>query len=248
MSILATSWVYADTTTVKADAPTSSISPKEEAKSPLTGNFDITTNYVFRGISQTDNQPAFQGGLTYTFLTPGIYFNLWGSNVNFTSNQGTQATVEVDTIAGIHNEIGENFSYDISFARYNYPNASGANYNELILIGIYHFSTGTSLLGNFGYSPNVYNVHENGDYYMGGISQKLPSHYVYFNDVSIAGTIGHYSLPRNKELYSYNDYSVTIKKKIDNYTLSLQWTGTNGRNNTPPLDDDHLLATVNVDF
>src|SRR3982751_6029953 len=92
--------------------------------SPLTGNFDITTNYVFRGISNSNNNPAFQGGLTYTFLTSGIYFNVWGSNVDFVDAYDNQATVEADTIVGISNSINDNWSYDVNFDRYNYPKAS----------------------------------------------------------------------------------------------------------------------------
>src|SRR5688500_10708134 len=66
----------------------------------LTGNFDMTSNYMFRGISNSNNLPAVQGGWTYTFGGTGLYFNLWGSNVNFVDPQGNLATVEFDTIMG----------------------------------------------------------------------------------------------------------------------------------------------------
>src|SRR3990167_4439710 len=110
--------------------PQKNVEPPKTWLDNLSGTFDFTTNYVFRGISQTENLPAVQGGLTYGFPW-GLYANVWGSNVKFSDPLGNAATVEFDTIAGIHNEIGSYFSYDINLARYNYPRARGSNYNEL---------------------------------------------------------------------------------------------------------------------
>jgi uncharacterized protein (TIGR02001 family) len=187
--------------------------------------------------------PAVQGGFTYTFLTTGIYLNLWGSNVDFEDAQGNTATVELDTIAGISNDIGEHFNYNLSLGRYNYPKAGAANYNEFIGVVSYYFLTGT-----LGYSPNVYNSHATGTYYSAGINYEIPSEYLKLEGVSVLGSIGHYDLPENKGLLSYSDWMLGIQKVIQQYTLSLQWTDTNGDADQGHLDDGHLVATVLVNF
>jgi uncharacterized protein (TIGR02001 family) len=209
----------------------------------VTGTFDVTSNYLFRGISQSNNTPAVQGGLNYTLTKPGIYFAFWGSNVNFLDIQGQQATVEMDTNIGVANPITENLSYDISLNRYNYPKAGGANYNELIAIATYRF-----LKGVIGYSTNVYNTHKTGTYYEAGVNFDLPPKYVYFDGLSLQGAAGYYDLPKTAGYNSYHNYSATISKAISIYKLSLQWTGTDGRAKLAPLDRNQIIATVLANF
>ncbi len=51
---------------------------EEEDSSGLSGTFAVTNDYVFRGISQTNEDPAFQAGLTYT-TSFGLYVGTWAS-------------------------------------------------------------------------------------------------------------------------------------------------------------------------
>ena len=55
---------------------------EEESSSGLSGTFAVTNDYVFRGVSQTNEDPAFQAGLTYT-APFGLYVGTWVSNVDF---------------------------------------------------------------------------------------------------------------------------------------------------------------------
>ncbi|GEM_PF-2305222 len=210
----------------------------------LSGNFDFTSNYVFRGLSQTSNLPAAQGSLTYA-LPLGFYLNSWGSNVKFNDPQGRQATVELDTIAGIRNSIGNNFiAYDINLARYNYPGARGATYNEFNTLWTYKiFQLGIS------YSGNSFGYHDTGMYYNGTVTFNIPSQYAFHvQDLSLAGEFGHSSLSRAAG-NSYNDYSVTLTKILNKtYTIAAQWTSTNGRQHNAPLDGSEINGTVTANF
>lgn len=226
--------------------PASEAKATSEAKteSPLTGTFDLTTNYMFRGISQSNNLPAAQGGLTYSFPI-GIYMNVWGSSVNFPDSQGNTATTEIDTTLGFAKEVCDHFSYDISMQRYNYPKTS-ASYNEAIAKAQYYFLTGT-----IGYSSNVYNLHASGTYYNLGFTWDVPSKVVFNQeDVNISGGVGRYYLPGGSAgLKSYNDYNLQISKQIGIYNVALQWTDTNGQSvDAPPLRNAHLLGTVTASF
>jgi len=229
---------YADDTTTNS---TAAPAPEE---SPLTGDFDFTSNYIFRGISNSNNNPAVQGGLTYTFKTTGIYFNVWGSNVDFLSPQGDVATVEFDGIAGIANTINDNWSYDINIDRYNYPRASGANYYEGIGNLTYRIFTAT-----LGYSTDVYGSHKKGTYYSGAINYDVDPKYTFnVTDVSVMGSVGHYHLPESAGLLSYTDYMLGIQKKIKQYTILVQWTNTNGESHQSPLDTSKIVGTLTVNF
>lgn len=205
----------------------------------LSGYFTVVSNYMFRGISQSRNLPALQGSLSYQ-LPLGIYLNMWGSNVRF---EDSPATVEIDSVIGVKNTIGEDFRYDISVARYNYPGARLMNYNEMNSVFNYHFIQ----LG-YSYSANVYNTHATGQYYQGGINYGIPATYLFnIQDVTLTALLGHYSLPKAAG-NSYNDYNVMLSKAIKNYTFGLQWTSTNGRAKSSPYDGSTWIGQVTANF
>ncbi len=205
----------------------------------LSGYLTVVSNYMFRGISQTRNLPALQGSLSYQ-LPLGIYLNMWGSNVRF---EDSPATIEMDTVIGVRNSIGEDFNYDISAARYNYPGARLTNYNEINSVFNYHFVQ----LG-YSYSGNVYNTHATAQYYQGGINVGIPASYIFnIQEVTLVALLGHYSLPKVAG-NSYNDYNVMLSKAIKNYTFALQWTSTNGRAQSSPYDGSTWIGQVTANF
>lgn len=226
--------------TIATEPETKGAEKKPSWLDNMSGTYDITSNYVFRGVSQSANLPAVQGGLTYSFPV-GLYLNVWGSNVKFT---GTDATVEIDTIAGWRGEVGENFRYDINVDRYNYPGTASLNYNELI--GVFGYRV---LQFTFGYSANAYNTHQTGTYYNLALNFDIPPRYFFkLEDVSLGAATGHYSLPRAAG-NSYNDYSISLNKKLnDTYTLMAQWTSTNHKQKIAPYDDSHLLGMLTANF
>jgi uncharacterized protein (TIGR02001 family) len=82
-----------------------------------------TSDYIFRGISLTDNEPAFQPYLEFTY---GIgYFGIWASNID----AGIYEPVEVDLYLGIRPTTGP-ISWDLGVLYYAYPDA-GNNTNGL---------------------------------------------------------------------------------------------------------------------
>jgi len=79
-------------------------------------NIGATTDYVFRGISQTDEKAAIQGGADLTIAKIG-YAGVWASNVDF--NNGTD--IEYDLYGGIKPTVGA-VTFDLGFVRYGYTN------------------------------------------------------------------------------------------------------------------------------
>lgn len=194
-----------------------------ESDSPFTGTFDLTTNYMFRGISQTNNNAAVQGSFTYTFPKWGIYADIWGSNVQFEDYVGNISSLEIDTTLGIANTI-DKFTYDLALVTYNYPRSSNLAYNEFIANLQWHFVT-TSL----GYTNNVDALGGSGIYYNLGVNYTIPTAIFKVADLSIIGGVGYYDLPQQVGLHSYTDYSLMLQKVLDNYEFSFAWTSTDGQ-------------------
>lgn len=208
---------------------------------PLSGSMTATSNYLFRGITQTRNLPAFQGGLTYNFRPIGFYLNLWGSNVYKPINSTHTSTLEVNSVAGITNTFKENFHYDLHIVHYDYPKDTSLNFNEVIGSLTYRFITGL-----IAYSNDVFGSGSSGEYYNLGVFHEIPAKYVYFDNVGIGAYFGHSSLPKAAGK-SYNDYSVYLSKKIKIYNFTLQWSDTD-RNLPHNLDGSKLLGNITVIF
>lgn len=96
----------------------------------FSGSAAVTTDYRFRGITQTQNDPAVQAGFTLGHSS-GLYFGLWGSNVDF--GEGSPS-LELDPSLGYATTLDSFASkpvLDMGVVYYNYPSESDLNWLEL---------------------------------------------------------------------------------------------------------------------
>jgi uncharacterized protein (TIGR02001 family) len=95
--------------------------------SPLTGNMSIVSDYRFRGISQTFELPAIQGGIDYAHAS-GVYLGNWNSSVSGLSFTDT-AGIEMDFYGGWKKSFGD-IGLDIGLLQYYYPGAKNSGGDE----------------------------------------------------------------------------------------------------------------------
>ena len=95
----------------------------------IEGNITLTSDYVFRGVSQTDENPAVQGG--FDISGDLLYAGVWGSNAN--ANYGDGASAEFDFYVGLTKDLGS-MSLDIGAVHYDYPGHSATNTEDVYLI------------------------------------------------------------------------------------------------------------------
>ena len=86
----------------------------------VTGNVALATDYAFRGVSQTDESPAIQGGFDAAFGDSGFYAGTWASNINFGTGGGN---LELDVYGGYKFALGP-VAMDVGVIGYYYPGAS----------------------------------------------------------------------------------------------------------------------------
>jgi uncharacterized protein (TIGR02001 family) len=105
--------------------------PKPEERCKLTANVALTTDYVFRGISQTSEGPAIQGGFD---ASCGIFYaGVWASSLDWGGTgvffpgdprgNDSVANVEIDWYLGIKPVTGR-ITWDLGVIYYSYPNAA----------------------------------------------------------------------------------------------------------------------------
>lgn len=90
---------------------------KPEPEFTFTGNAGLFSDYRFRGFTQTDYKPAFQGGFDFSHKS-GFYLGNWNSNVEQSLFNG--ASLEMDFYGGYKTTFGE-FGIDVGVIYYYYP-------------------------------------------------------------------------------------------------------------------------------
>lgn len=91
------------------------------ADSPLTGNITLTSDYKFRGYTQTNYKPALQGGFDYA-LPAGFYVGNWNSSIEQSLYGG--ASLESDVYGGYKGKFGA-IDFDVGAIHYMYPGSTG---------------------------------------------------------------------------------------------------------------------------
>ncbi|QDH71425.1 TorF family putative porin [Marilutibacter alkalisoli] len=98
----------------------------------VSGELTLTSDYLFRGITQTDEKPAIQGGIEYTDDS-GFYVGAWGSSISWLadSDPDISSQVELDVYFGYGGEFGDSgISYDVGAIYYWYPGSYPSGFNK----------------------------------------------------------------------------------------------------------------------
>ena len=118
----------------------------------VSGNVALTSDYKFRGISQSDSAPSIQGGFDVGFDN-GFYIGTWGAAVDFDCSSapdscgGLNGGIELDYYAGFAADLNDSVSYDVGYIYYDYPQDEG-------LLGDYGEIYGSLSFGDFGIGMN----------------------------------------------------------------------------------------------
>jgi uncharacterized protein (TIGR02001 family) len=93
----------------------------------ITGNAGLFSDYRFRGISQTNEKPALQGGIDISHVS-GFYVGNWNSNVDSKLYNG--ANLEMDFYGGYKLPLGD-FTLDLGAIYYYYPGSGSGGTNKI---------------------------------------------------------------------------------------------------------------------
>ena len=92
----------------------------------VSANVSFATDYIWRGMTQTGEEPAISGGFDYA-ADGGFYAGIWGSNVNFSEGAGS----ELDVYFGYAFETESGIGIDISYVDFIYPGDTALDFQEI---------------------------------------------------------------------------------------------------------------------
>lgn len=93
------------------------------ASAEVSGHIALTSEYIYRGLSWSDDNPALQAGLDYEHAS-GLFAGIWASTIDL-SNPTGRRDIELDYYVGWHFASDSPFSASISLIHYTYPDDSG---------------------------------------------------------------------------------------------------------------------------
>lgn len=186
----------------------------EESPHGLSANVALTTNYLFRGISQTDNGPAIQGGIDYEYKPLSLYVGAWGSNVSSEGFGG--ASMELDLYAGWR-PSWDKLGFDLGYLRYQYPTTDNNDNNtdEFHIAANYDFDFAKPSF-KVNYSDDWFGT---GDawYYDLSVGVPLPM------DFSLNGHYGWNRFDSGSGLKDYEDWSIGVSREVYGFGLDLKY-------------------------
>ena len=187
-----------------------------EEESNFSWNVGVVSDYVFRGVSQSNREVALQGGLDYAFGDTGVYAGVWGSTVDY--GEYDAPDFETDVYVGYNTDLGEKFNFDVMLIRYMYTgeeNGYGSiDYNEIIT----KFAMDKVATLTIGYTDDYGNSGEDATY------ANLSNSWDLGRDFSLNAGFGRIFDDTNG---SFNDWNVGITKALGGVELGLNYYDTN---------------------
>ena len=217
-------------------APSMAQSIATEATSPhsFTGNVTLASEYVYRGIAQTNRKPAIQGGFDYAHSS-GLYAGVWASNISWlsdTAGAGISAPIEIDVYGGYKNTVGGgDFNYDVGVLTYNYPGSYAAGFTDPDTTEVYGSLGWKWLSAKYSYvvSSHIFGfVGTNNEKTNGGDYFELNANYDLGNGWGVLGHIGHQKIKNNSNA-SYSDYKVGVTKDVGFGVVGLSYWDINAQ-------------------
>lgn len=208
----------------------------------VSANVSVANNYIWRGLTQTMNEPAISGGIDYASES-GFYAGTWVSNVKYEEEDAY--SYEHDVYLGFSGEAGD-ISYDVGYLYYNYDANAGYDFGEVYgSIGYGNFSATLSVLANaepdegpgedFGFGQATY--------------LSLDYGFAVESGTEIGFHLGHHQgdfvESFNGVTDSYIDYGMTVSK--DGFSFMISGTDLDDNDdfaNQAARDNDNIKYTV----
>jgi uncharacterized protein (TIGR02001 family) len=207
------------------------------------GYFTAGSDYVFRGISQSNEDPAVQAGLDYAHAG-GFFAGLFAASIDYpeTPFYPDPGNLELDVYLGFGRPAGRDFAWDVALIHYAYPDsdADDPNYQEL------GFNLHYRDFARLGLTAS--DDARSGE--SSGWTAELELRHPLGERLQVSGTLGHYAFARSDwRDYEYWDFGLSAV--VGPVTFDLRYFGTSSDAETlagPDLTRDRVVASASVGF
>jgi uncharacterized protein (TIGR02001 family) len=203
-----------------------------DAQAGTSGNVALTTDYVFRGVSQSNQEPALQGGIEFA-ADSGAYIGAWGSSISWLSDLSSTAApissgVEFDLYGGYRGKFNDAVSFDVGALYYVYPGDYPAGFNSADTLEVYAgvsvaASDKVSLGAKYSYAATDLFGYVDSD---GSGYLDLSANFAVAEGWTIGAHAGKQWIEGNSA-FEYTDWKLGVTKAFDNgFSVGLAYTAT----------------------
>ena len=195
---------------------------------PWTAGVALTSDYRFRGISQSDRDAAIQGWVQYDHAS-GFFGNIWASSIDFQDQATYDSNVEVDLTAGYNHSFSDTTSGTIKGVYYWYPDADAPagfpDYDYFELIGSLSHDFGkASVSGEIAWSPDYFAETGDAVALTGGVSVPIMDQFAFFDGGLKASGHAGYQWVDEAADYFYYDIGATATWGL--FDVDVRWVDT----------------------
>jgi uncharacterized protein (TIGR02001 family) len=217
-----------------ATTPAMPAAPAAPPDWTMTGNLGVFSQYVFRGLSQTDEKPAVQAGFDVAHRS-GFYAGTWLSNVSWYSDtpglEAASASLEWDLYGGWKWDLGNDFTLDAGLLQYFYPGrypdaATRPDTLEGYLAASWKF---LQVKYSSALTDRTFGIPDSrgSDYIEANVSYDVADKVSgAIGKVTLIGHIGHQRFRHAGEL-DYGDWKLGASADVSGFTVGAFVTGTN---------------------
>ena len=199
------------------------------AAGSLEGDITLASEYLFDGISQTDEDLATQASLTYT-ADNGFYIGSWASNVDF--GEDDPASAEIDFYMGVARTYDNGWGWDVGAAMYTY-NGVGTQYDYVEATAAVDFPFGSRL-----------QVCASDDEVFGDKAWRATATHSFElpGEFSLDARVTRTDYSNEVDFTDYWHYQLGVSKAFGNFSAYVCYSDTDLADN--PLADGPVLATI----
>ena len=223
----------------------------QAAASPITGNMSLVSDYRFRGLTQTFEEPALQGGFDYAHSS-GIYLGNWNSAIS--DNFFAGSPLEMDFYGGYKGAAGP-LGYDVGVLYYYYPGSNLAGVGTIDNLEVYAGVSWKFLSLKYFHAVSDFFGAPNTD---GSNYIDLTATFDLGQGWGVNGHVGHQKV-KNASALDYTDYKIGITKDVSGWVFgasfidtdadSAVYTFTNASSGTTKnVGDSTLVLSVSKTF
>lgn len=203
----------------------------------------LVSDYVFRGASQSNEDPTVQAGLDYLHPS-GVFAGVFAAGTEFPESSfgSNPGSIELDAYVGYSRAAGRDWSWDVAALRYDFPDSTGFDYSYNELAANLHFrdilrlgatlSDDAGAGGASGWTAEV------------ELRQSLGERF------QVSGALGHYEFARS-DWSDYLYWDLGVSAYADHFTFDIRYFDTNSDRAGfagPQLTGSRLVGSVSVGF
>ncbi len=209
----------------------------------LHGYLTLVSDYVFRGASQSSEDPTVQAGVDY--LHPGgVFAGVFAAHTDFPGNSfgSNPGPIELDAYLGYSRAAGREWSWDVAALRYEFPDSTGYDYSYNELAANLHFRDVLRLAATVSDDAGASGA--------SGWTAEIELRQSLGDRFQLSGSLGHYEFERT-DWSDYFYWDVGVSATAGRFTFDVRYFDTNDDQAGfagPELTRSRLVGSVSVGF